>query len=120
MRAIFDTNIMIDFLRGIPEARQEVARFKKPMISVVTWVEVLVGVPPSQEAKVRAFLRRFEIVDLSGDIAERTIGIRREHRIKLPDAIIWATAQVEGALLVTRNTKDFPAGDPGVRVPYRH
>lgn len=32
--------------------------------------------------------------------------------------IIWATAQSESALLITRNTKDFPDDLPGVRVPY--
>jgi hypothetical protein len=36
----------------------------------------------------------------------------------LPNAYILATAQVNGAILVTRNTADFPATMPGVRVPY--
>ena len=44
--------------------------------------------------------------------------LRRERRLKLPDALIWATARRHGSLLVTRNTKDFPKDDPGVRVPY--
>ena len=44
--------------------------------------------------------------------------IRRDRRVKLPDAVIWATARAESALLVTRNTKDFPRDDPGIRVPY--
>ena len=39
--------------------------------------------------------------------------------MKLPDAIIWASAQANGLLFVTRNTKDFPANDPGMRMPYR-
>ena len=34
------------------------------------------------------------------------------------DAIILATAQVNGAILVTRNSKDFPANMPGIRIPY--
>ena len=38
--------------------------------------------------------------------------------MKLPDAIVWASARRQGRLLVSRNTKDFPAGDPGVRHPY--
>ena len=33
--------------------------------------------------------------------------------------MIWATAQTKAMLLVTRNTKDFAADDPGVRLPYR-
>jgi predicted nucleic acid-binding protein len=32
--------------------------------------------------------------------------------------MILATAQVHGAILVTRNTKDFPARMPGIRIPY--
>lgn len=44
--------------------------------------------------------------------------LRRSSRLKLLDAIVWASARAESALLVTRNTKAFPAGDPGVRVPY--
>jgi predicted nucleic acid-binding protein len=44
--------------------------------------------------------------------------VRRIRRIKLPDAIIWASAQEHGRILVTRNIKDFPATEPGVRVPY--
>lgn len=39
-------------------------------------------------------------------------------RIRLPDAIIWATADVGGLLLVTRNTRDFDASNPGICIPY--
>jgi predicted nucleic acid-binding protein len=39
-------------------------------------------------------------------------------RIKLMDAMVLATAQVNGAILITRNTKDFPAEMTGIRVPY--
>ena len=45
--------------------------------------------------------------------------IRKQRRIKLPDAIVWASAQVNSLLLVSRNVKDFPADEPGVRVPYQ-
>ena len=40
-------------------------------------------------------------------------------RVKLPDAIILATAQSAASILVTRNTRDFPVGPPGIRVPYK-
>jgi predicted nucleic acid-binding protein len=98
---------------------QELGRFSKSAISIITWAEVLVGAAPRHEAETRAFLNKFEIVALSLDIAERAVAIRRERRIKLPDAVIWATAQAQGGLLVTRNSKDFPTDDPGIRVPYR-
>ena len=51
--------------------------------------------------------------------AETAVGLRREHGIRLPDAIIWASARRENALLVSRNSRDFPPGAPEVRVPYR-
>lgn len=119
MKAVFDTNVLIDHLRGLVPARDELRRFDERAISVVTWAEVLVGTPPDREAATRAFLDAFAVVDLDREIAARAVALRRDHRIKLPDAVVWATAKAAGALLVTRNTKDFPADDPGVRVPYR-
>mgnify|MGYP003492339081 CR=1 FL=1 len=64
------------------------------------------------------FLRDFTLVPLSRVIARGAIDLRRTRRIRLPDAVIWASARAESALLVTRNTKDFPPDEPGVRVPY--
>jgi hypothetical protein len=53
------------------------------------------------------------------EVAERAAVNRRRKKIKLPDAIILATAEVAKRQLVTRNVKDFPAGMRGVRVPYK-
>ena len=39
--------------------------------------------------------------------AEQTITLRKKHKIKLPDAIIAATALVHNLTLLTRNEKDF-------------
>lgn len=63
-------------------------------------------------------MRRFEIVIPDFTIARIAADIRRSHRLKLPDAIIWATAKSRQTLLVTRNSKDFPIGDPTIRIPY--
>ena len=119
MRAAFDTNILVDFLNGVAGAKTELARFSEPFISVVTWMEVMVGTSSDDEIPVRAFLRAFEVVPIDQAVAEEAVTLRRERRLRLSDAIIWATARTQRALLVTRNTKDFPADDVGVRVPYR-
>lgn len=116
--ALFDTNILIDYLNAIPQARDEFARYDGKAISIITWMEVLVGADPTVADETRAFLNDFELVAVDADIAERAVMLRRAHRFKLPDAIVWASAQSRGMLLVTRNTKDFPVGDPGVRAPY--
>lgn len=116
--ALLDSNILIDHLQGIAEARTEVDRYENPAISIVTWIELLAGAKPSNEADVRAFLESFETVELDRVVAAEAAAIRRAHRIKLPDAVVWASARTTGRLLVSRNTKDFPPRDPGVRVPY--
>ncbi len=119
MKAVFDTNILIDYLNGIPQAREEMERYPYIAISAITWMEVMVGADESETISVRAFLSRFSLIQIDADISERTILLRRKHGIRLPDAIIRATAQSLDALLVTRNTKDFPENEPGIRVPYR-
>lgn len=119
VRALFDTNILIDFLRGVQAAREELARYDDKAISVVTWMEVIAGAPAEAERRTRMFLDGFGLVGLDAPVAERAVALRRQHRLKLPDAIVWASAQVRAMLLVTRDTKGFPADDPGVRMPYR-
>jgi predicted nucleic acid-binding protein len=119
VKALFDTNVLIDYLNAEPQARVEIQRYTDKSISMITWMEVMVGADPAVEQATRAFLDDFELLAVDGKVAERVVRLRRNHRIRLPDAVIWATAQVNSMLLVTRNTKDFPANDPGVRLPYK-
>lgn len=119
MRALFDTNILIDYLNGVDAAKIELARYERPAISVISWIEVLAGTKPELEAETRKFLAIFERVELGDAIADRAVTLRRSAKLRVPDAIILATAQVENLVLVTRNSKDFPADEPGIRMPYR-
>jgi predicted nucleic acid-binding protein len=120
VKPVFDTNILIDYLNGHPQAAQELARYPSATISPITWIEVMAGAASDGEEKaLRAFLGRFSQVPLDRKVAEAALVLRRQHRIRLPDAIIWGTARSEGTLLVTRNTRDFPEQEPDVRVPYR-
>lgn len=74
---------------------------------------------PHELKQMERFLSGFEIDEVDPEIARRAAALRRERpRLKSPDAIILASAQVRGRILVTRNTKDFPANMPGIRVPY--
>ena len=118
VKALFDTNILIDYLGGVKQARHELERFEDKAISVITWMEVMVGTTPETKAGTRAFLADFAHLAINDLVAERAVVLRQAKRIKLPDAIVWATAQTSDRLLVTRNTKDFAADEPGVRVPY--
>ena len=119
MKALFDTNILIDYLNGVEAAKTEIDRPAERLVSVITWMEVLAGArDKAEEDVIDMFLRDFRVVELTRRVAREAVEIRRSRRIRLPDAIVWAAARSESALLVTRNTKDFPADDPGLRVPY--
>lgn len=118
VKALFDTNILIDYLNGVAAAKKELARYRDRAISVITWMEVLVGTAASEESAIRTWLSSFQVIELNGEIASRAVEIRQQRRIRLPDAIVWASADVNALLLVSRNTKDFPADEPSVRVPY--
>jgi predicted nucleic acid-binding protein len=118
VNAVLDTNILIDFLKAVPQAKTEINRYPSRMISIVTWMEVMAGSTSSTEAHTRRVLAAFICLPITQDIAERAATLRRSTRLKLPDAVILATAQIEGALLVTRNSKDFSSADPQIRIPY--
>ena len=118
----FDANILIDALWDHPPAHDEMRRAAasgQPIwISRMAWVEVL---SKGDDATVRdalRFLARFKIDEVDEETAMRAALLRRG-RLRSLDAIILASAQVRGRVLVTRNTRDFPAQMPGIRVPYR-
>jgi predicted nucleic acid-binding protein len=119
----FDANIVIDALAGYEPARSEIRRAvalgSRPWISRMAWIEVL---SKGNEAIVReavTFLARFGLDEIDDEISHRAAALRRDRpRLKSLDAIILATAQTRGRVLITRNTKDFPAEMPGIRVPY--
>ena len=119
VKALFDTNILVDYLNAVPEARTELQRYTEKAISIITWMEVMVGADHDLEAATRSFLNGFDVIAVDEKIAERAVSLRRTRRIKLPDAIIWATAQAHAMLFVTRDTRDFMTDDPGVRAPYK-
>lgn len=119
MKALFDSDILIDFLVGETRAAEELKRFSERLLSIVSWSEVMIGAASeAEQAKCRDFLAAFVVIPFDQTIAEEAVRIRRGNRIRLPDAIIWASAKVNGALLVTRNIRNFPTDDPFVRIPY--
>lgn len=115
----FDSNILIDALNGHAPAHAEIARADRPSISRVVWTEVLSKESGANLRIVERFLSGFVIDELDAEIAAHAAALRRERpRLKLSDAIILASAQLRQRILVTRNTRDFPANMPGIRVPY--
>ena len=107
---LIDTNIIIYHLNGIQEASKFIdTNFNKIAISNITFIEVLSFnfKTYTEEKIVRKLLNNFEIIDLTKEISEETISIRKTKKIKLPDAIIAGVAKSKKLILVTRNEKDF-------------
>ncbi|MES2295397.1 MAG: type II toxin-antitoxin system VapC family toxin [Pseudomonadota bacterium] len=120
---LFDTNILIDALKGYRQAIDELAFWDEPAISVITWMEIYAGAKTSEVGRLDHFMSDFgfEIIHTDGDIMREAARVRSESRqigpkIALPDAIIIATARTRDLPVITRNTKDFR--DPKVRIPY--
>lgn len=114
----FDTNILIDWLNDRPQAINELSRYNRHRISRVVWTEILAGEALETRDTIRELIAPFEVVEIDARIATAAADIRHRSKMKLLDAYILATAQVSGSILITRNTKDFPAEMPGIRVPY--
>lgn len=114
----FDTNILIDWLLDRAPAVAELSRYRRHRISRIVWTEVLSGEPLERRDTVQQLISHFDVVEIDSRIAAAAADIRHRARMKLLDAFILATAQVNGAILITRNTKDFPARMPGIRIPY--
>lgn len=121
MKAVFDSCILIDYLNGITLAKEEIQRFDVKIISIITYIEIMVGLEDIFIAqKTENFLKTdFEIISVHQEIGDLSISARKIYNLKVPDAIIFGTAQFVGALLVTRDAKDFPSENPIVRVPYK-
>jgi predicted nucleic acid-binding protein len=115
---LLDTNILIDVLRGEAPALAWLEQQQQPRISVISWIEVLVGCREGESGRVQAWLDTFPRLPLDDAIALESVRLRQRHGLKIPDAIILATARCADLSLATRNSRDFPL-TLGVLHPYR-
>jgi predicted nucleic acid-binding protein len=108
-RYLLDTNTVLDYMGGkLPDnARVVLAEIIDDEInlSVINKIELLGFAKVEQD--LVDFVNCSNICPMDDDIVDKTIEVRRLYRIKLPDAIIAATALCNNFVLVTNNTKDF-------------
>lgn len=109
---LIDSNAVIDYLSGkLPPdgmAFMHDIINAVPKVSVITQIEVLgYNAPPEDEQLLIDFMADAEIFGITNAVVNQSIGLRKQLKIKLPDAIIAATALVYEWKLVSRNTGDF-------------
>ena len=71
VKALFDTNILIDHLKAAPQADAEIDRYEDRAISVITWIEVMAGASGDLIEPTRTYLEGYAVVGLDDRIAER-------------------------------------------------
>jgi len=107
---LIDSNVIIDFFNySLPKAGIELLLTIEPRISIITQIEVFSkrGLEEEEIKTLKEFINTALVYLVDEKVAAKAIDIRLEHNIKLPDAIIAATAICYNLILVTRNVSDF-------------
>jgi predicted nucleic acid-binding protein len=109
---LIDTNAVIDYLGNKLSAKG--MNFMNgiidgaPNVSIVTKIEVLGFNASDQHYEILSnFINDVSVLDLTNNVVDATIEIRKKYKAKLPDAIIAATAIVNDLILISRNISDF-------------
>ncbi len=123
-RYLIDTDVLVEYLRGNPRAIRYLERLEgELLLSAITVAELFSGVRgEGEEMALEQFLQVFEVVPVGQDLARRGGLYRRDygrsHGTGLADALIAATAEAAGAVLVTFNRRHYPMTSQ-VKVPYK-
>lgn len=126
MSTVIDSDLLIWFLRGMPEARLAIreARRRDARLLSITPVrtEVLRGMRPGEEKLTTDLLDLIEWVSVDVGLADRAGELGRSYRhshqgIEIVDLLLAAASERFGAELLTRNVKHFPM-IPGLRAAF--
>ena len=114
MRWLLDTSVWIDAHAGRADASRVFTQARAAQgawigFSAITRLEALSfsGLTVADDKALRELLAQFEEVSVLPAVIDEAIGLRRLYKLKSPDAIIAATALLQQAEVVTRNTGDF-------------
>lgn len=108
-RYLLDTNAIISLLGGNHLLSDKLDHASWVGISVVSYLEFLAleGLPDCDRDAFMDFCGRVEVIPMTREdnrLVKQTLDLRSKYRLKLPDAIIAATALSCGAVLVTNDT----------------
>ncbi|MBN2655449.1 MAG: type II toxin-antitoxin system VapC family toxin [Spirochaetales bacterium] len=119
MRYLLDTNAVVYCLEGVFPLFEKISFEDELFLSFISRIELYCGKNnEDQEFSIRRFVSDLVEFETDGDITERTIFVRKKYGLKIPDAIIVATAIEKGLTLVTadkeilKKVKDIEIIDP--------
>jgi len=106
---IFDTNIIIYLSKKLLATEKVFFENASYSISIISKMELLgyAFKDDKEEKFLIEFIDSLNVIPLTDEIVDTTIKLRKLTKVKLPDAIIYATAQVFNAKLITNNIADF-------------
>lgn len=114
IKYLWDTNTAIYYLQQQHSIAAEkfidnLLQYELPVISAITEIELPCWRAATEKdvEVLHSFISDALVIELEQPIKLRTADIRKQYRIKLPDAIIAATAMVYNLTLITRNSSDF-------------
>jgi predicted nucleic acid-binding protein len=101
---VLDTNVVLYYLGGRLADSLPPGKY---FISVITEIELLSypSITPEEEVQICDFLTKITILGLESNIKELAIAFRKNYKLRLPDAIIVATAKSLNAILFTNDLK---------------
>lgn len=117
-KGLLDSNVIIEAAKGRVSIQDIVNEYNYLYTSLICYVETL-GYDFDDEDEKNAIieiLKNIEIVNLNKSIADVAIAYRRKRRMKLPDALIFATDRHLKCDLLTSNIADFQHIDSTVRI----
>ena len=110
---LVDTDVLIDYLRGVPAAVDALLAQDEVSVSVVSVAELFAGFRGAREqADIGRLLAECQVLPVTEDVAREAGLLKKKyfasHSVQLPDAMIAATALAHGLALVTLNVKHYP------------
>jgi len=114
IKYLWDTNTAIYYLQqqfpsGAEKFMDDLVKDEQPVISAITEIELLCWKTATEKdlEVLHNFINDALVIELEQPIKLKTADIRKTHKIKLPDAIIAATALIYDLTLLSRNVSDF-------------
>jgi predicted nucleic acid-binding protein len=118
--AVLDSNIIILASKQELNVDDLIEKYDRFYVSIITYMEVsgFKNISEKEKVIIERFFKNVEIIDVGREIAKTVIDykINQSKKIKLPDAIILATAKFVNGNLITRNINDFIDIDNSVKI----